>query len=345
MTSSPCPRLFEAEAMRDGRLVGAERASFERHTTVCSACASEVDGLDALAEALRAGPSERVDELRVRRERTRLLGAFDRELLAPERGWGDRRRWLWPAAAAAVLFAVLVVHWRARPASQAARAFSAVVHADSTAVWSERTEGDRDEIVLEHGALWIHVDHGSGRPRLVVVLPDGELEDIGTTFTISAENGHTTRVAVQEGSVVLRVRGVPPVAIGSGEVWTPTAPVASASVRAIASSPPSPASGETSSPRAAPPPPLDSARPRDPSGDFREAMSALDRGDNCEAAAAFASFFMAHPRDPRAEDAAYLRVIAFQRCGDGSNTREAAGDYLRRYPAGFRRAEVEALAQ
>ena len=57
------------------------------------------------------------------------------------------------------------------------------------------------------------------------MLPDGELEDIGTTFTVSAEDGRTTRVAVQEGSVVLRIHGQPPVAIGPGETWDGPRPV------------------------------------------------------------------------------------------------------------------------
>ena len=73
-------------------------------------------------------------------------------------------------------------------------------------------------------------------------------------------------------------------------------------------------------------------------------MSALDGGDNRTAAARFAAFLATHPRDARAEDAAYLRVIALQRAGDAASMKEAAIQYLRRYPNGFRRAEVEALS-
>lgn len=83
----------------------------------------------------------------------------------------------------------------------------------------------------------------------------------------------------------------------------------------------------------------------DPSVDFRAAMSALDRGDNREAAGAFASFLTRHPRDPQAEDAAYLRVIALQRCGDNDGMKSAAEEYLHRYPTGFRRADVETLSR
>jgi TolA-binding protein len=83
----------------------------------------------------------------------------------------------------------------------------------------------------------------------------------------------------------------------------------------------------------------------EPSLLFRAAMVALDAGDVREAAAAFTSFLLRYPRDPRAEDAAYLRVIAFQRCGADVEMRQAAQQYLLRYPAGFRRTEVERLSR
>jgi FecR protein len=349
MRADLCPRSFEAEAMRDGRLGDAERASFERHTRTCPACAREVQALDALGRALRESTHEQADDLRVRRERTRLLAAFDHELLVPERHSGPRGRLVWPLAAA-VLVAALAVFWRARPARPVATPASrAVVRADDSTAWSQRWDGDLEDVVLERGALWIHVDHGPGHRRLTVILPDGELEDTGTTFTIAAANGHTTRVAVEEGSVVLRLRGEPPVSIGSGETWSPSTPALSpCATPAPSAEPPSSASPlpppmlSGPAPRASGPLPV--ALPTDASSDFRSAMSALDRGDDPEAAAGFAAFLTKHPRDPRAEDAAYLRVIALERCGDRDATKAAALDYLSRYPTGFRRAEVENLS-
>jgi hypothetical protein len=50
-------------------------------------------------------------------------------------------------------------------------------------------------------------------------------------------------------------------------------------------------------------------------------------------------------RDPRAEDAAYLLVIALQRASDLPGARAAARDYLQRFPDGFRRAAIEPLAR
>jgi TolA-binding protein len=92
-------------------------------------------------------------------------------------------------------------------------------------------------------------------------------------------------------------------------------------------------------PSAPPEAPLDG-----PSLDFRAATALLGSGDNVAAAAAFAGFLAKYPRDPRGEDASYLRIIALQRAGDSGGTERAAAEYLRRYPKGFRRAEVEKLA-
>jgi hypothetical protein len=352
MSVTPCPRLFEAEAMHDGRLTGAERASFERHVTVCTACSREVQALEALAGSLRAGPPDRAvaDELHVRRERTRLLAAFDSALLAPGRSWSVGHRLLGVAAVAALVVAVLVLPRVRRSADPPAHASSAVVHADSTAVWAERRAGERENVVLERGALWIHVDHASAEGRLLVVLPDGELEDIGTTFMVSAEDGRTTRVAVQDGHVVLRLRGQAPIALGPGDTWTPDPrPVASAPASVASPADLAPAArldrGERSTPSLRPSASRASPPTSDPSVDFRAAMAELDVGNNPQAAAAFADFLEKHPRDPRSEDAAYLRVVALQRSGDSSGMKQAAVEYLRRYPAGFRLAEVEPLSR
>jgi hypothetical protein len=351
MSPAPCPRLFEVEAARDGRLTGAALASLERHMTGCAACLREAKALDGLADALRASPPDDTgaDELHARRERTRLLAAFDRAQVGPEHHSGARRRLVWSVAVAALVACILVL-WRVRPGEKTLHA-SAIVHADSTAVWSERRDGSREKIVLERGGLSIHVDHSAGEGRLLVVLPDGELEDTGTTFTVSAEDGRTTRVAVQDGTVVLRINGQHPVAVGAGDTWVPEARLA-ASARASSAPLPEPVPSE----RLALSPPLSSAPRRTsapsatapesaPSVDFRAAMAALDVGDNAEAATAFERFLVKHPRDPRAEDAAYLRVIALQRSGDSARMQQAAQEYLRRYPAGFRHAEMETLSR
>ena len=348
MTPVACPRLFEAEAMRDGRLAGAALASFARHTTICRSCQREVQALEALAEALRARrPGDaRVDELHGLRERTRLVAAFDNALVAPRRRSNAMRRAFWPATAAIIASAIFL--WHARSGPDVEPAPTVIVHAGAAAVWSKHPEEGHDKIVLERGDLWIRVDHARRQSALIVALPDGELEDTGTTFTVSAAGGRTTRVAVEEGSVLLRIHGRPPVAIGRAESWAPAlpAPASPAPGRSEAIGPPH--RGRATAPaaparRASPAAPVAPPYEADPALDFRAAVAVLDSGANREAAAAFARFVAKHARDARAEDAAYLRVIALQRCGADDEMRRAAQDYLRLYPAGFRHAEMENL--
>jgi hypothetical protein len=345
MKPTRCPRLFEVEAARDGRLTGAELASFERHMTGCPACLREAEALEGLADSLRASPPGGVDldMLHMRRERTRLLAAFDRALVGPQHYPGVRRGLL-GAGAVAVVVACVLVFGRVRSGVQPMHA-GATIHADAGAVWSRHGSDHREEIDLDRGALWIHVDHSAGEERLVVVLPDGELEDTGTTFTVSADDGHTTRVAVEDGRVVLRIRGESAVALGAGDTWKP-GPLPAG--RPPASSAPLAAAPDArldAVERGMPPPATPAAPPSaaDPSVDFRTAMAALDVGDNHQAALGFASFLAKHPQDARAEDAAYLRVIALQRSGDAAGMKQAAREYLRRYPSGFRQADVERL--
>jgi TolA-binding protein len=194
---------------------------------------------------------------------------------------------------------------------------------------------------------------------LLVRLPDGELEDIGTTFSVTVEEGRTARVAVEEGRVVLRLHGRAPVVIAAGESW----PAPSVTLSAPAPSLPGPAAAPATE-RA--PTGLEPATPHEPpasvrkpsrarasaspatapsaaSNDFREAMAALRTGRSRDAAARFARFIERHPRDARAEDAAYLRVFALREAGDDAGMKAAARQYLGHHPQGFRRAEVEAL--
>jgi hypothetical protein len=360
MKRPSCPRSFEVEALRNGRLTGPERASFERHLGTCVECSRYTEALAALGEALRAASNDDVvDELHVRRERTRLLAAFDRTLMTAE---GPPRPWrplLWPALA--VLAAALLILWRALPAGPSAgmapnavpsAASSTIVHANPNAVWSQRREHGREILVLDRGALHVRVRHDdadgpSREPRLLVMLPDGELEDLGTVFTVIVEGGRTTHVRVEEGSVLLRVRGEAPVAIEAGRTWTPQPPAlpsglpsstassnGAAAIDPVPRAPHAPIRSEGSG-----------APPSDASEDFRRALAALNGGDPALAATRFARFLDRYPRDARAEDAAYLRVLAFQKAGDTSAMKRAGESYLRRYPAGFRRTEIQNLVR
>jgi ferric-dicitrate binding protein FerR (iron transport regulator) len=116
-----------------------------------------------------------------------------------------------------------------------------------------------------------------------------------------------------------------------------------ASPKPPAASPKPPAAGEEPPAVSSEPPaaPTDSAAPaRDT---FAKAMSAFSAGDFGKAETLFVEFERAHPADGRVEDATYLRAVALARRGDAAAARAIAGEYLRRYPNGFRRAEAERL--
>jgi outer membrane protein assembly factor BamD (BamD/ComL family) len=74
-------------------------------------------------------------------------------------------------------------------------------------------------------------------------------------------------------------------------------------------------------------------------------MAARAAGRNAEAAALFAGFIARYPADPRAQDAAYMRILSLQAAGQAEAMRAAANAYLRAYPNGFRRAEAEELSR
>jgi hypothetical protein len=335
MTRAACPRLFEVEALRDGRLAGPERNDFERHLSSCGVCSRETKELGELGAKLRT-TFDPTDELHVRREKTRLLAAFDRALVEPRGPWTLGRRVL-AFAAVVTLVALPVVFWQMRKVERVPSPV-AVVDAHSGAKWTRKTEAQRDLVFLERGALRIQVTRTSGSVPLLVVLPDGELEDIGTTFSVSAESGRTTRVVVEEGSVLLRLRGSAPVAIAAGQEWNaPPAPTASSNRGAPLRHEPAP--------RVPVPSASVSVSAHDASDEFRSAMAALHAGRNADAAAQFARFVEQHPRDPRAQDATYMRILALQAAGDTVAMKAAAEAYLRAYPKGFRRNEVEALAR
>lgn len=357
MTPTRCPRIYEVEALRDGRLTGAARDNFERHLELCRDCARETEALRLLALPLRTASADEsmVDQLHVRRERTRLLAAFDRERLAPEQR--PSRRSFVPALAIGLgMVAVVFAGWQLRSREPAKLEARAEVRARGPAVWSRHLDSTTERVTLDAGSLEIQVRPLGEKRRFVVVLPDGELEDLGTTFTVAVEDHRTAKVAVQEGSVILRLRGRSPLTIHAGEVWSgaPKPAPASAPPRAAEvenESPKEPAPSASAplpkrrlpAPRASSVPSRSMVTPPDPSLDFRAAAALLGSGDAVGAAQAFAKFLDEYPRDSRAEDASYLRIIALQRAGDASAMKRAATEYLRRYPSGFRRGEVERL--
>jgi hypothetical protein len=331
-----CPKLVDVEAAHDGRLDERARAAVAQHQRDCACCRSRADQLAGLGALLAALPAPPRDTLAARRQQNRLLAAFGAaravRASSPHR-WRGALALTGVAAAAAIAVTVHLVATDVDPPRPAAASTASAVTVVATrARWSRHDEGALTLVRLEDGELDLHVEHGAAPHHLIVSLPDGELEDLGTVFQVRVEAGRTVAVVVREGAVVMRRAGRPSVFLVAGDRWPPEPPP-------VAAAPPAPVA-----PVAPPPPhairvPAGSAA----AAEFRAAVALLDAGRNAPAVAALRAFVAHHPDDRRAEDASYLLVLALQRTGDAAATRDAAGAYLQRYPAGFRRAQVQAV--
>ncbi|MEO7734678.1 MAG: FecR domain-containing protein [Kofleriaceae bacterium] len=332
-----CPRRAEVEAAHDGRLDAAARASIAQHQRDCTQCQVAASALTEIALALAMLPVPERDALAARRQRNHLLTAFEASPAAPAASRGRGRTALAVLATAGIAAVAMVATHIARAADPPAVVTSAVTVAPTSALWSRYDARGLTLVRLEDGDLELAVTHGSAPHRLIVILPDGVLDDIGTTFRVSVVAGRTSSVAVREGAVVMRRAGRPVVFLAAGDHWLPEPPVASAAPRPPAVLAP-------------PLPPLMPRVPRPPvhnviATEFRDAVSLLEAGRNAAAATALSGFLARHGDDPRAEDASYLLVLALQRIGDASATRAAAHEYLQRYPRGLRRPEAEVLVR
>ncbi len=69
----------------------------------------------------------------------------------------------------------------------------------------------------------------------------------------------------------------------------------------------------------------------------------MRRGDYGAAADRLDAFSRSHPDDDRAEDAAFLVIVAMERAGRRAEAAAAARRYVARYPSGYRRDEAEAI--
>ena len=210
------------------------------------------------------------------------------------------------------------------------------------ATWSRADDPTVTRLRLQDGELLIHVNHSAvARRRLIVLLPDGELEDLGTTFVVRVENGRAAAVGVREGVVMLRRVNAAELVLKAGQEWVAepeasitgsgsAAPYASSTVGTAAPPVVAP-SGKGSLASAA-------------ASEFRDAVAQLESGHPSAAASGLRAFLARHPQDERDEDASYLLVVALRECGDAFGSLDAAHAYLQRYPAGFQRSEVEGLA-
>jgi ferric-dicitrate binding protein FerR (iron transport regulator) len=219
MRSRPCQRNWQAEAVRDGRLNGAEENSFLNHAAQCASCTAEVGRLEQLGDVLRGLRMPHLDDLAARRQRQRLLAALDAVVIA-----APRRRFTWrPVAVAALLLCGVVfgvlLGLRTHPAEPSISSRFVVELESKGARWSRHYEGHLHVVVLEDGLLSVRSSAKQPDDRLLVRVPDGEIEDVGTQFTVLVGGARTKRIEVSEGQIVFRAKDAPERRVQAGARW------------------------------------------------------------------------------------------------------------------------------
>lgn len=347
MVKERCDRLWEVDAHREGRFGVAEAESFERHRAACAACDARHRADERLRALGRALPVQAFDELDGKRRRARLL----RDAAV---GGGTRGRLpavvAAVACAAAVLIAVFAMATRPRAPASLALApigvafsnaspapFAASVHASSSAVWTQRRDALTETIALDAGTIVVAVRAQRPDERLLVALPDGEIEVRGTVFEVTVNAGKTLAVDVREGLVALRLRGAGEALLSAGESWPPPRVVT-----------PSPVSPRTTSP-AAPSSPTavaataSSSAPVPAPSEYDEAMRLYRAGRYDDASRAFHMFAASHPGASEAEDAAFLEASALAFAGRTDAAALVAERFLERYPRSFHAKDAAVL--
>jgi ferric-dicitrate binding protein FerR (iron transport regulator) len=312
--SKQCPRTWEVEAVRDGRLRGAAREAFQRHVRHCADCAREQAALEQLGTRLREHAADGVDDVGARRLRQQILAEANRALLQPRE---RSRRWLRPSLGLALiaLLAALSARVASRRAAVGEVPRALQLTAAKGARFTHERRRDLEYVELYEGSLDIRFDHRS-RLTLVVRTPDGEVRDFGTTFRVTVARGHTSDVSVREGAVLLQRHGFEDVLLHAGEAFH-----APANPEPL---PPSAASDAGTAP----------AQPAHP-----------PRARAAKARAAATREQPATRSGAEEEDRSYLHVLELLHAGQTDAARAAAAAYLQEFPNGFRRPEVERIAR
>jgi hypothetical protein len=233
MTIDRCDRLWQVEALDDGRLEPKDRASFERHVPTCAACSSELLRLRELGQIMSEAPSAERTDLERRRARIALLSAANQRVI--ERQARSRKLRIWALAAAVPLLALSGAALAHYSSARAASSFEVVNVAQAD--WSANKSGTTSRVTLRAGAASFHVEHVATGARFLVMLPDGEIEVRGTRFIVDVAGGQTRSVRVSEGVVALRVGGVEHV-LHASERWQKGFEMDSAPLAATPAAPP-----------------------------------------------------------------------------------------------------------
>jgi ferric-dicitrate binding protein FerR (iron transport regulator) len=217
---------------------------------------------------------------------------------------------------------------------------------EAGSVWRQLSAGRAVRLQLQRGAVLVSVGKLQVGQSFVIELPDGELEVRGTRFAVEADGAQTSRVAVEEGRVALRLVGSPELLLGAGQSWQRPLSQAKHAPEAVdasdANAPGPEASVHAARPKGVAAPSTFASKPASAS-DFAAAMESYTRGDFATAEQLFQRFESLHPHNARAEDSLFLRAMTRHRRGDRAGAAQLAARYLERFPKGFRGEEARRL--
>ncbi|HEX4352556.1 MAG TPA: hypothetical protein VHZ95_06575 [Polyangiales bacterium] len=321
--SSQCARAWEVEAARDGRLLESARESLALHAQHCDACGREQARLARLSQRLRRVIPQVQDELVLRRERQHLLEVVNGRTMSAADSGKRRVRlaiWLAPLALGLIAFALMFAPRLAHRPPAASLPLEpqrlALTAAPGTRFEHERRPG-LDFVSLQEGKLSIAFTRAP-QHDLLLKVPDGEIRDLGTVFDVVVASGQTRAIAVHEGAVIFRRSGEEDVIVLAGETFERAAADADVGLAAAISG-----------------------------SDARSAASVATRRSSVHRRTP--KKLGAAPTVPTStqdadEDAAYLHIVALVEAGQQAEAKLAARAYVRDFPAGYRRREVEPLA-
>jgi hypothetical protein len=311
-----CPKLWQVEALRDHKLTGKLQIEASNHIEDCATCKQESLALALLQHQLQAGVP--LDALALRRLRVATLTRANEQL---HRDRPARVAWLvWVKLAAPICALVIVLaawlRWR-----QSTVHPNIQLRASNDAVWTRNSKPGIEYVDLVDGMLDLAVARSARDPRLIVRVPDGEVEDMGTEFRVRVSGGQTREVGVESGSIVFRRTNGDAIFLSAGSTW-----------RTTEDAPPLPAAPPSLTPPSVAPSGVPPARASATTTIFRRPKQAPLPEPSPESGATD-------------EDLAFLRIVALLHDGRDAEARLAARDYLRRYPDGFRRVEVLKLLE
>jgi TolA-binding protein len=217
-----------------------------------------------------------------------------------------------------------------------------------------RVEAHEDRLVsvwVSEGKVEVRYAAGAklepGAAGLTARSADGAPAPIGATLLRAGQTWAPSSApssAPSEGPSVAPPAAVASAPVASAAVGPSAAPKAAAPTGAVARLQ-GQATHATAAANGAPAAPVETPAHASNKGGFAEAMRLIERGDYAAGADQLEAYRKANPKDARAEDAAYLSMIALQRAGRREDAAAAARRYLQQFPNGYRRAEAQAMAR